>query len=115
MLVVLVGHNAVEIAGHGADVTVDGPLVVIEDNDHALGMGVDVVERFECNAVGEGGVACDGDHVFVATSEIASNGHAECGRESGSGVPRAIAVVLAFGAQHETVEAAGLADGRELL
>ncbi len=111
MLVVLVGDDAVEVAGHGADVAVDGPLVVVEDDDHALGLLGDVVERLKGDAVGEGGVAGDGDDVLVAAGQVAGHGHAQRGGERGAGVAGAVAVVLAFGAQHEAVEAAGLADG----
>jgi hypothetical protein len=108
--VVLVGDDAVEVAGDGADVAVDGPLVVVEDDDHALGLLGDVVERLEGDAVGEGGVAGDGDHVLVPPARSRPR---PCpgGGERGAGVARAVAVVLAFGAQHEAVEAAGLADG----
>ena len=107
----LVGDDAVEVAGDGADVAVDGPLVVIEDDDEALGLLGDVVEGFERDAVGEGGVAGDGDDVFFAAGEIARHCHAERRGERGAGVTCAVAVVLALGAQHEAVEAAGLADG----
>ena len=111
VLVVLVGHDAVEVAGHGAHVAVDGPLVVVEHNDHAPGLLGDVVHRFKGDAVGEGGVAGDGDHVFVAAGQVAGHGHAQRGGERGACVAGAVAIVLAFGAQHEAVEAAGLADG----
>ena len=111
----LVGDNAVEVAGDGADVAVDGPLVVVQDHDHAPGLLGDVVHGFEGDAVGEGGVAGDGDDVLVAAGQVAGNGHAQRGGESGSGVARAVAVMLALGAQHEAVEAAGLADGVEVL
>ena len=37
--------------------------------------------------------------------QIAAGGHAERGGEGGAGVARAVAVVLAFGAQEEAVEA----------
>ena len=113
--VALVGDDAVEVAGDGADVAVDGPLVVVEDDDEALGLVGDVVERFKGDAVGEGGVSGDGDDMLMAAGEIAGDGHAEGGGERGAGVARAVAVVLALGAQHEAVEAAGLADGVELL
>ena len=46
---------------------------------------------------------------------IARDGHAERGGERGAGVSRAVAIVRAFGAQHEAVQAAGSADGVELL
>ena len=79
MLVVLVGDDAMEVAGDGADVAVDGPLVVVEDDDQALGLLGDVVERFEGDAVGEGSVAGDGDDVLVAAGEVAGDGHAQSG------------------------------------
>ena len=113
VLVVLVGDDPVEVAGDGADVAVDGPLVVVEDDDQALGLLGDVVDRFEGDAVGEGGVAGDGDDVFAAAGQIARHGHAEGCGERGAGVAGAVAVVLALGAEHEAVEAAGLADGVE--
>ena len=115
VLVVLVGDDAVEVAGDGADVAVDGPLVVVEHDDQALGLLGDVVERLEGDAVGEGGVAGHGDDVLLAAGQIAGHGHAQRGRERGAGVACAVAVVLALGAQHEAVEAAGLADGLQAL
>ncbi len=76
-----------------------------------LGLGGDVVERLKGDAVGEGGVAGDGDDVLVAAGQVAGHGHAQSGGKRGAGVTGAVAVVLALGAQHEAVEAAGLADG----
>ena len=107
----LVGDDAVEVAGDGAHVAIDGPLIVVEYHDHALGLLGDVVERFEGDAVGEGGVAGDGDHVLMAAGKVAGHGHAQRGRQRGACVAGAVAIVLALGAQHEAVEAAGLADG----
>jgi hypothetical protein len=45
--------------------------------------------------------------------QIARGGHAERGGKRRARVTRAVAVVLAFGAEHEAVEAVGLADGVE--
>ena len=75
----------------------------------------DVVERFVGDAAGEGGVARDRDHVFLAAGLVARHRHAERRGERGAGVPGAVAIVLAFGAQHEPVEPAGSADGVEPL
>ena len=105
--------NFVEILGNGAYVFVDGPLIVVEDDDEALGLGGDVVEGFVADAVGEGGVAGQDHDVFVAAGHVTGYGHAESGGESGAGVACAEAVVFAFGAEHEAVEALGLADGIE--
>ncbi len=54
ILVVLVGDDPVEVAGDGAHVAVDGPLVVVEHHDQALGLLGDVVQRLKGDAVGEG-------------------------------------------------------------
>jgi hypothetical protein len=110
-----VGGDLVEVLGDGADVFVDRPLVVVEDDDHALGLRGDVVEGFKADAVGEGGIAGEGDDVLVSAGHIAADGHAEGGAKGGTGVSGAEGIVLAFGAEHEAVEAAGLADGFELL
>ena len=111
VLVALVGDNAMKVTGDGADIAIDGPFIVIEDNDHALGLRGDVIHRFEGNAVGEGGVTGDGDDVFVRSGQVAGHGHAQGGRKRGARVAGSVAIVLALGAEHEAIEAAGLADG----
>ena len=100
-----------QVTGHGAHIAVDGPLIVIEDHDHAPGLRGNVIHRFEGNAVSEGGVAGDGDDVFVTAGQVAGHGHAQGGGKCGAGVAGSVAVVLALGAEHEAIEAAGLADG----
>ena len=114
-VVVLVGDDAVEVAGDGAHVAIDGPLVVVEHDDEALGLRGDVVQRFERDAVGESRVAGDGDHVLFAAGQIASNRHAEGRGESRTGVTGAVTIVLALGAKHEAVQTAGLANGLEAI
>ena len=47
--------------------------------------------------------------------QVARHGHAERGGKRRAGVSGAVAIVRAFGAQHEAVQAAGRADGVELL
>src|SRR6476659_4890968 len=105
------GGDVIEVLRDGADVAVDAPLVVVEHDDEAPGLGGDVVERLEGGTAGEGGIAGDADDIFIGAPQIASDGEAEGGREGGAGVARAVAVVLAFGAEGEAVEAAVLPDG----
>ena len=102
-----------QVLGDGADVLVDGPLVVVEHDDHALGVRGDVVQRLVSDAAGEGRVAGERDDVLLAAGHVARHGHAQRGGERRARVAGAEAIVLAFGAQHEAVEAAGLADGVE--
>ncbi len=111
VLVVLVGDDAMQVASDGPDIAVDGPLVVVQHHDHAPGLLGDVVHCFKRDAVGECSVARDGDHVLVAAGEVARHGHAQRSRKRSPCMAGAVAVVLALGAQHEPVQAAGLADG----
>jgi hypothetical protein len=111
VVVVLVGDDPVEVAGDGAHIAVDGPLVVVEHDDHPFRLVGDIVEGLKGDSIGEGRVAGDGDDVLLAARQIASHGHSQGRGESRSGVPRSEGVVLALGAQHEAVEAARLADG----
>ncbi len=110
-----VGDDRVEVAGNGANVFVDGPLVVVEHDDEAARRLRDVVESFVGDAAGEGGVSGEGDDVLLSALAIARDRHAEGGGESGTGMSGAVAVVRALGAEHEAIQAAGRADGVELL
>ena len=74
---------------------------------------MDIVERFEGIAVGESGVAEDANDMLVALLLVAGSGHAQSGRESGSGVTGTIAIMLTLGAQGESVETVRGADGME--
>ena len=107
--------DPVEVMGDCADVLGDGPFVVVEHDDEALGRGGHVVERLVGDAAGEGGIAGDGNHVFIGAGLVAAHGHAQGRGERRAGVAGAVAVVVAFGAQQEAVEAAILAHGLEAL
>ena len=50
-------------------------------------------------------------HVLVAAALVAGRAHAQRGGQRRAGVARAVAIVLALGAQGEAVQAAGGADG----
>ena len=113
VLVARVGDDVGQVLGDRADVLVDRPLVVVEDDDQALGVVGDVVERLVGDAAGESRIAAKGDHALGATAQVARRRHAQRRGERGAGVARAEGVVLALGAEHEAVEAAGLADGME--
>ena len=110
-----VGGDLVKIGGDGPDVFCDGPLVVVEDDDEFLGGFGDVVQRLVADPAGKGGVARDADDAFIRAAAVAPHGHAERGAEGGAGVARAVAVVLAFRAQEEAIEALILAHRAEAL
>ena len=110
VLVVLVGDNAVKITGNRAHVAVDGPLVVVEHNDHPLGLLGDVIERLKGDSIGEGRVAGYGDYVLLAAGEVAGDGHSQCGRQGSACVAGSVTIVLALSAEHEAVESARLAN-----
>ena len=104
-----------QVAGNGADVLVDGPLVVVQHHDQALGVVRDVVQRFVGDPAGEGRISRHRDHMFLAAGLVAGHRHAERRRERRAGVARAVAIVRAFRAQHEPVQSARSAYGVELL
>ena len=60
-----VGHDVIQVVRDRADVFRDRPFVVVEDDDEALGLRLDVVERLVTDAAGESGVARDDDDVLV--------------------------------------------------
>ena len=103
--------DGIEVLRDGTNVAVDGPLVVVEHDDEALSVRGDVVHRFKHGAAGEGGVAGHADDVFISAHEIAAGGHAQGGGEGGASVACAVAVVFAFGAEEEAVQAVVLANG----
>jgi len=103
--------DGIEILRDGTDVAVDGPLVVVEDDDEALGVCGNVVHRFKHRTAGEGSVTGDADDVLVTSGEITPSSHAEGGGESGAGVACAVAIVFAFSSEQEAIQAMMLTNG----
>ena len=62
-----VGLQSVEVFCESADVFINGPFVVIENDNAAVGGLGDVVEGFQGGAASEGGVTGDSDDVAVFT------------------------------------------------
>ena len=98
-------RDVVKVRSDRAYVLRDGPFVVVEHDDEAFGVGTNIVQRFIANPAGERGVTRDHDHVLIAAAQIASHGHAQAGRKRCAGVTRAVAIVLALGAQQKTIKA----------
>ena len=108
-----VGHHLVEVLRDRTDILVDRPGIVVQHNDQPPGLRGDIVQRLEGDAVGERRISAERDDVLLAARHIARHGHAQRRAERRARVARAVAVVLALGAQHETVQPARLADGLE--
>ncbi len=51
-------HDAIEIGGDSTYIFVDGPFVVVQDDDKFLGVMSDVVERLVSNAASKRGIPC---------------------------------------------------------
>src|SRR4029077_7067338 len=88
-----------------AHIFCDRPLVVVENDDEALGMRFDIVERFVADSTGERGVARDYDNVFIAAAQISSHSHAETSGKRRASMTGPVAIVFAFRAQKKSVEA----------
>ena len=110
-----VGGDFIEVAGDGADVFVDRPFVVVEDDDEALRGAGHVVESFKGRTAGECGVAGNGDDMLIPTLLVAACGETEGGGKGGSRVAGTVAIVLGFGAEKEAIEAVLRADGLDLV
>src|SRR6266478_124256 len=100
----------VEIAGNGADVLRDAPLVVVQDGDKTLGSVRQVVQCLKGNAVGQCGVADDGHHVFIAAAPVTRGANSERSRKSGARMSGAVAVMLALGTHRKAAQAPRAAD-----
>ena len=109
------GDDAVQIAGDGAHILIDRPLVVVQHHHQALGVVRDVIQSFVSDPAGKSGVAGQRHDMFLAAVLVASHRHAERGRERRARMARAVGVVRALGAQHKAVQPAGRADGPETL
>src|SRR6516165_1676614 len=99
-----------EVTSDGADVAVDGPFVVVENDDEPLCLLSDIVESLKRDAVCERGVTSHRNDVFLAPGEVARDRHSQGCRERRPRVAGPVAVVLTFSAEHEAVQAAGLAN-----
>src|ERR1017187_7501332 len=95
-------HDAVQVLGDRADVLGDAPFVVIQNDNQSLGGGLDVVQRFVGNAVGESSVTRDANDILVSLPVVARGSHNERSGKRRAGVARAKTVVLALGAERET-------------
>ncbi len=93
----------------------DRHVVVVEDDDQAAVHGAGVVDRLVGHAGGHCAVADDGDHVVVATVDVAGDGHAETGGNRRRGVRRSEGIVGALRAPGEAGQAAPLAEGADAL
>ena len=113
-VVVLAGHDLVQVALQRAHVGVDAHVVVVEDHQEVLGDQVaGLVEGLEGHAGGHGAVADYGDADVVLLLQVAGLGHAEGGGDAGAGVPRAEVVVGALIALEEAGQAVVHAQGGE--
>src|SRR4029453_14687765 len=105
------GHDGVQVICNRADIFGDRPLVVIQDDDEPLRVRFDVIKRFVTDSARKRSVACDDHDILVAATQVASDGHAESCGQGGSCVTRAVAIVLAFGAQQKAIKPAELTHG----
>lgn len=72
-----VGLKGVEIFGESSNILINGPLVVIENDDAPFSGDRDVVEGFKGRAAGEGCVASYRDDVVVGAFDVAGRAHSE--------------------------------------
>ena len=76
-VVALGGGHPEQVVVQGADILVDGDLVVVEDHQQVGVQASGVVEALEGQAARHGAVADDGDHVLVLPFQLRGYGHAQ--------------------------------------
>src|ERR1700761_6535869 len=94
--VALVGYDLVQVISDSPDVAVDRPLIVIQDNDHALGLVSYVVERLKADPVGKGSIPREGDDVLFRARQVPRDRHPKGGGECRSRMSCPVAVMVAF-------------------
>ena len=109
-----IGADAIEIAGHGADVRRDRHLVVVEDDEEGQIEDPRVVQGLEGHASRERAVANDRHDMPVGFGALGEcDGHAQRGGNRRRGVSRAEGIMLALVSRQESRETVLLADGLE--
>jgi hypothetical protein len=113
-VIVLPGHDLVQVALEGPHVGVDAHVVVVEDHQEALGLQIArLVQPLEGEAGGHGAVSNDGDAGVVLVLEVAGLRHAEHRGDAGAGVAGTEVVVGALVPLQEAGETVVLAEGGE--
>ena len=69
----------VQIIGDRADVLGDAPLIVVQDADKLLRRLRNIVERLEGNAIGQSGIAENGDNILIGSALVAGGADAQRG------------------------------------
>src|SRR4051812_11763718 len=109
-IVTRIGDQLVQITRNRTDVLGDAPFVIVENSDEPFGGVCNVVERFERDAVRQGGIAENADNMLISPALVSRRRHAERGRKGGPGMSCAVTVMLTLRAQREPVQAVRRAD-----
>ena len=96
LVVAPVGGDFQQVVVQGADVLVDGDLVVVENDEQVCVQAAGVVDAFEGQAAREGAVADDGDGVRFLPFELGGDGKAEGCGDRGGGMTCSEGVVRAL-------------------
>ena len=71
--------DVVQVGCNRADVFRDRPLVVIENDDEAFRLRLDVVERLVADSAGKRGVTRNHHDIFIRSAQIAPDRHSQRG------------------------------------
>ena len=91
------GVQRVHVRTQGADIGVDGHVIVVEHDYQVVGVGRGIIDALKGQSAADARVTDDGNHLAVlVVLEFGGNGHAECCRDgvgsmaSGKGIVRAL-------------------------
>src|SRR5690348_12964250 len=103
MTVSVVRYYPVQIVGDRSDILSDRPLVVVQDDDKALGVVGDVIERLVAGPASKGGITGNNDHIFFASAPIPRNRHPQSSGKRSAGMTGPITIVFTLRPQQKTV------------
>ena len=106
-------RNPQQVVVDGAEVPVDGDVVVVEDDEDVSVAGAGVVEAFPGQAAGHGAVADHGHCLVLPALHPGAHGKAQGGGDGGRAVADAESVVGALVPAREAADAAFRALGPE--
>ena len=103
-------NQAAQHLRHGADIPVDGPFVVVQDDDETLGRGSQVIQGLHGYPAGKRRVADHRHDVRLFAQPVTRVGQADRRRKRRPRMPGAKDIVRALFPLQKTVQAAGAAD-----
>ena len=108
-VVSLVCIEVQQVLFHASHGSVDGHVIVVEDDQQVIGLAGDIVQSFKCKTAAHRSVADDGHDMPVLLRQLGRNGHPQSGRNGVGGMAAGESVVNALDRRRERHQSVQLA------